>query len=103
MIEGIVPEAKGLYPKLLEGGYDFQKLHALMAPCPFLVSGGDIDTPERWISLNHTIAVNKLLGFRNRIAMTNRPDHAPTLESNENACFFFEYFLKYNKVGSPGQ
>jgi hypothetical protein len=68
----------------------------LMAPRPFLVSGGSEDTPKRWIPLNHSIAVNKLLGYKNRVAMTNRPAHSPTLESNKSAYMFFEYFLKYH-------
>ncbi len=71
-------------------------MHALMAPRPFLVSGGPEDSSERWIPLNHTIAVNHLLGFENRVAMTNRLEHSPNPESNEQAYLFFEYFLKYN-------
>lgn len=86
--------ARGLYPELVENGYDLTDLHALMAPRPFLVSGGSEDPPERWKALNHTIAVNKLLGYRNRLAMTNRPVHSPTEESNEILYSFFEYFLK---------
>ena len=54
-----------------------------MAPRPFLVSGGSEDQPERWKALNHAVAVNKLLGFENRVAMTNRKGHTPTEESNE--------------------
>jgi hypothetical protein len=92
---GMVPEAKGLYPKLVKEGYNLQELHSLMAPRPFLVSGGSEDTPKRWLALNHSIAVNRLLGFENRVAMTNRPDHTPTQESNEQIYLFFEYFLKY--------
>ena len=92
---GLITEAKGLYPKLVAEGFDLHELHALMAPRPFLVSGGSEDTPKRWIPLNHTIAVNKLLGYNNRVAMTNRPDHSPTNESNEQIYTFFEYFLKY--------
>ena len=61
---------------------------------PFLVSGGSEDPPERWIALNHSIRVNKLLGFKNRVAMTNRPTHAPNAESNEQIYRFFERFLK---------
>ncbi len=98
--KGIVPEAKGLYPKLVAEGYDLHELHALMAPRPFLVSGGNIDTQKRWIPLNHTIAVNKLLGFENRVAMTNRPTHIPDEESNEQAFLFLEYFLKYNGIST---
>jgi hypothetical protein len=92
---GMVPDAKGLYPKLIKEGYNLQELHSLMAPRPFLVSGGSEDTPKRWLALNHTIEVNRLLGFENRVAMTNRPDHTPTQESNEQIYLFFEYFLKY--------
>jgi dienelactone hydrolase len=90
--------AKGLYPKLVAEGYDLQELHALMAPRPFLVSGGAEDSPKRWIPLNHTIKVNRLLGYENRVAMTNRPTHSPTRESNEAAYLFFDYFLKYNHL-----
>ena len=49
-----------------------------MAPRPFLVSGGSEDPPERWRALNHAVAVNKLLGYEDRVAMTNRPGHDPT-------------------------
>jgi hypothetical protein len=86
----------GLYPRLRKEGYDLHELHALMAPRPFLVSGGSEDSPERWIPLNHSIAVNKLLGFDNRVAMTNRKDHSPNTDSNEKLCLFFEHFLKYD-------
>ena len=88
--------AKGVYPKLVAGGYDLQELHALMAPRPFLVSGGSEDTQQRWMPLNHTIKVNRLLGYENRVGMTNRPAHSPTVASNEMAYLFFEYFLQYN-------
>jgi len=91
---GVVSEAKGLYPKLLAEGYDLHELHALMAPRPFLVSGGSEDTKERWIPLNHTIAVNRLLGFENRVAMTNRAEHSLDSVSNEQIYMFFDYFLK---------
>lgn len=88
--------AKGLYPKLVAEGYDLHELHALMAPRPFLVSGGAEDPEERWLALNHTIAVNELLGYQNRVAMTNRPEHAPNPASNEQIYSFFEYFLKFD-------
>lgn len=94
---GVITEqnpAKGLYPKLVAEGYDLHELHALMAPRPFLVSGGAEDTEERWIPLNHAIAVNQLLAFQNRVGMTNRPTHSPTEDSNEQIYLFFEYFLK---------
>lgn len=86
--------ARGLYPKLVADGYNLHELHALMAPRPFLVSGGSEDTPKRWRALNHTVAVNQLLGFKNRVAMTNRPKHYPNPQSNEQIYLFFEHFLK---------
>ncbi|MEX2234819.1 MAG: prolyl oligopeptidase family serine peptidase [Cyclobacteriaceae bacterium] len=86
--------ARGVYSKLVAEGYDLHELHALMAPRPFLVSGGEEDPAKRWIPLNHSLAVNKLLGEKNRVAMTNRPDHTPNTNSNEKAYLFLEYFLK---------
>lgn len=83
----------GAYKTLVETGHDLHELHALMAPRPFLVSGGSEDPPERWIPLNHTVAVNKLLGHENRVGMTNREGHNPTPESNEAIYAFFEHFL----------
>lgn len=86
--------AHGLYPKLLAEGRDLHELHALMAPRPFLVSGGSEDTAARWPALNHAIAVTRVLGYENRVAMQNRPDHSPTPESNEIAYQFLEHFLQ---------
>ena len=83
----------GLYPKLRAEGRDLHELHALMAPRPFLVSGGSEDSPQRWRALNHSIAVNRVLGFENRVAMHNRPDHGPNPESNAVIYTFFEHFL----------
>jgi len=87
----------GPYKRMLETGRDLHELHALMAPRPFLVSGGSEDQPERWKPLNHAIAVNKFLGYENRVAMTNRPGHSPTPASNEQLYAFFEHFLKPGK------
>ena len=91
----ITPEnpAKGLYVKLREEGYDMHELHALMAPRPFLITGGFDDPIERWIPLNHSIAVNRLLGYSDRVAMTNRTNHEPSEESNEILVSFFSYYL----------
>jgi hypothetical protein len=85
---------RGLYPTLLEKGHDLHELHALMAPRPFLVSGGSEDPVQQWVPLNHSLAVNRLLGYENRVAMTNRPEHSPNEESNEVIYLFFEHFLK---------
>ena len=86
--------ARGLYPRLRAAGRDLHELHALMAPRPFLVSGGSEDSPARWAPLNHTIAVNRLLGYSNRVAMTNRPEHAPDEASNAALYAFFEHFIQ---------
>ena len=83
----------GAYEKLFMEGHDLHELHALMAPRPFLVSGGSEDPLERWKALNHTFAVNRFLKYENRVAMTNRKGHSPTIESNEQIYLFLEYFL----------
>jgi len=83
----------GAYKTMIEAGRDLHELHALMAPRPFLISGGAEDPPKRWRALNHTVAVNALLGCENRVAMTNRPTHAPTPESNAQIYAFFEQCL----------
>ena len=83
----------GAYKAMIETGRDLHELHALIAPRPLLVSGGAEDPPARWTALNHTLAVNKLLGFTNRVAMTNRKGHNPTEESNAQLYDFFEHFL----------
>jgi len=87
----------GPYKAMMAEGRDLHELHALMAPRPFLVSGGSEDQPERWKALNHAVAVNKLLGAENRVAMTNRKGHSPTAESNEQLYEFFEAVLKPTK------
>ncbi|HEX8911058.1 MAG TPA: hypothetical protein VF796_01775 [Humisphaera sp.] len=93
---GLVTEQNprtGAYKRLFESGHDLHELHALMAPRPFLVSGGSEDGPGRWVPLNHAVAVNKLLGHAGRVGMTNRPKHDPTEESNEAMYRFFEQAL----------
>lgn len=83
----------GVYHRLKDSGHDLHELHSLMAPRPFFVSGGYSDGPERWIPLNNTVKVNELLGYKNRVGMSNRPLHDPNPESNEIAYSFFEYYL----------
>lgn len=92
LISDSVP-AYGIYNRLRKENRNLHELHALMAPRPFLVSGGSEDPVTQWQALNHSVRVNKLLGFENRVAMTNRSTHDPTPESNEILCSFFEYFL----------
>ena len=84
----------GAYKVMVETGRDLHELHALMAPRPFLVSGGAQDRPKHWKALNHTIALNRLLGFDNRVAMTMRKGHTPTEESYEQIGLFFKHVLK---------
>ena len=94
---GLVSEAgprTGAYKAMIEQGRNLHELHALMAPRPFLVSGGAEDPPKRWAALQHALTVNRLLGHDDRVAMTNRPLHGPTQESNEQIYRFFEYWLK---------
>lgn len=96
---GIITEenkAQGAYLTLTKKGYDLHELHALMAPRPFMVSGGSEDPLERWIPLNSSIKLNRFLGYNNRVAMTNRKRHSPTTKSNEQVYTFFEYFLKHH-------
>ncbi|GAA5506845.1 dienelactone hydrolase family protein [Novipirellula caenicola] len=86
--------ARGLYPKLVAAGHDLHELHALMAPRPFLVSAGSEDPLSRWQPLNHSVAINALLGHHDRVAMSNRPDHSPNDSSNEVIYAFFTHFLR---------
>lgn len=83
----------GAYAKMLATGRDLHELHALIAPRPFLVSGGAEDLLSRWPALNHTRAVNQYLGYTNRVALTHREKHDPNEISNAQLCAFFEYFL----------
>jgi hypothetical protein len=84
----------GAYKKFFESGHDLHELHTLMAPRPFFVSGGSEDTPSRWRALNSSVAVNRLLGYDDRVGMANREGHSVTPEANEQICLFFQYFLQ---------
>jgi hypothetical protein len=83
----------GAYREVWEERRDLHELHAMIAPRPFLVSGGAEDPVERWMALNHSLEINRLLGAHQRVAMTNRPTHAPTEESNEQLYAFFQMML----------
>src|SRR5690606_39999825 len=94
---GLITEenpAYGVYNQLRKDGRNLHELHALMAPRPFLVSGGAEDPVTQWRALNHSVAVNALLGKKERVAMTNRPKHALNEEACERIYDFFKYFLK---------
>ena len=84
----------GAYKRLVADGRDLHELHALMAPRPFLVSGGAQDRLEHWTALNHAIALNEFLGQTGRVAMTMREGHTPTPQSNAQVYTFLEHFLK---------
>jgi hypothetical protein len=88
----------GLYKEMFEAGDDLVDLHALMAPRPVLVSGGTEDPPKNWMALNHLVAVNELLGYKNRVAMTARSTHVPTAEALEVELAFLEYWLKARRA-----
>jgi hypothetical protein len=91
----------GLYRKMFESGESLVDLHALMAPRPFLVSGGSEDVPWHWRALNPTRALYELLGAPSRVAMTHREGHSPTPEAMEQMCGFFDHFLKSDAAPKP--
>jgi len=92
----------GAYKRMVEQGRDLHELHALIAPRPFLVSGGAEDPPSRWTALNHLVEVNRVLGFTNRVVMTNRKEHSPNADSNEKIYAFFAHFLGAVRPGGGG-
>lgn len=83
----------GAYARLVKDGRDLTDIHALICPRPLLVSGGSEDPVERWAALNHARAVNEILGEKDRVAMTNRPDHSPNEKANQVVMEFFEKWL----------
>jgi gamma-glutamyltranspeptidase/glutathione hydrolase len=93
----------GLYKELVDAGEDLVDLHALMAPRPVLVSGGVQDPPKNWQALNHLVAVNALLGHKQRAFLTARKTHVPTAEALELELAFLEYFLKHAPPANPAR
>ena len=89
----------GPYARMIAEGRDLHELHALIAPRPFFVSGGAEDPPERWVALNHAVAVNALLGATERVGMSNRATHDPTALSNAQLVAFFEHALGQTPAG----
>jgi hypothetical protein len=71
----------------------------LMAPRPFLVSGGSEDPPLRWLALNRVIEVYDLLGAKERVFMTHRAEHTPNPESNAQLYAFFAKLFLLQKTG----
>lgn len=92
----LTPESPrtGAYRDLVAAGHDLHEVMALMAPRPFLVSGGSEDRSERWQPLNRVREVYDLIGAPNRVGLTTRPNHDPTEESNAQIYQFFECALK---------
>jgi hypothetical protein len=92
VLDGTNPRT-GPYKRLMAEGRDLTDLHALMAHRPLFVSGGSEDSPARWESLGHAIAVNRLLGASNRVGMSNRPEHTPNARENALLYRFFDNAL----------
>ncbi len=92
----ITPEIKrfSAYKKLWEENHDLHELLALMAPRPFLVSGGSCDKPRQWRPLNRVGEVYQVMGYSHRIGMTNRENHKITPEDNARIIRFLEKTLK---------
>jgi hypothetical protein len=84
----------GAYQEFERQQLQLTELMALMAPRPFLVSGGVQDKVVRWTALNYEINVNNVLGNENAVAMTNRKTHISDDESNRQMFWFFDHFLK---------
>ena len=83
----------GLYRQLIESGRNLNDLHSLICPRPVLLAGGTEDPPENWRALNHLVAINRILGHRDRVAMTHRPTHIPTAEALERTLQFLQFHL----------
>ena len=83
----------GVYRELIESGRNLNELHALICPRPVLLAGGTEDPPENWRALNHLVAINRILGHNDRVAMTHRPTHVPNSEALEQTLQFLQFHL----------
>lgn len=89
----------GAFAALYNAGLNLNDMHALMAPRPLLVMAGtkrlpslaitSADDEGRWAVLNHTIAVDRLLGYENRVGMLNHASHEMTPEWKAQIAQFF--------------
>ncbi|EDY19100.1 putative sialidase [Chthoniobacter flavus Ellin428] len=89
----------GAFAAIYNAGLNLNDLHALMAPRPLLVMAGtkrlpslaitSADDEGRWTVLNHTIAVNRLLGYDHRVGMLNHASHEMTPEWKAQIARFF--------------
>lgn len=85
----------GAYQIMIQHGMDLHEVHALIAPRPFLVSGGSEDKVERWDALYHLTQINRLLGEDHRVFLTLREGHGPTVSSNAQLVAFFKHYLNH--------
>jgi len=70
------------------------ELHALMAPRPFLVSGGTLPTCGTMAGAQPRCRRQSVLGFENRVAMTNRKEHGPSKGTTSRFIASLEWWLK---------
>ena len=87
----------GPYKTMIERGMDLHELHALICPRPFFTAGGAVDPPARWKALNHSVAVNRLLGVERVVGMSNRKEHKISPDASEQIASFFVHFLGRKK------
>ncbi|MCM1533006.1 MAG: S9 family peptidase [Ruminococcus flavefaciens] len=83
----------GAYRQLRNSGHDLHELHALMAPRPFLVSGGLADGEARLPALYPTVQLYDKLGCSGCVYFSHRLSHDPDEESNQLICDFFGKYL----------
>ncbi|MCC7375225.1 MAG: DUF1593 domain-containing protein [Verrucomicrobiales bacterium] len=91
----------GAYATLMSQGRDLHEVQSLIAPRPFLVSGGSEDPPERWRALNRVAEVYQLLGQSSKVGLTSRLGHDPTEASNAQIAAFFEFHLAPPPIPAP--
>ncbi|MBP8911900.1 MAG: hypothetical protein KBI32_10405 [Phycisphaerae bacterium] len=65
---------------------------------PPALFAGDLGNYRSPLTFDDGSPVKTLLGYRDRVAMTNRSTHSPTPESNEQIYAFFDHFRKTDDV-----
>jgi hypothetical protein len=88
----------GPYKTMMEQGRSLSEFQMLMAPRPFLVSGGSEDFPSRWTDLNRVREAYTVQKVPALAGMHNRPLHEPTEESNALAYRFMVWALKERPI-----
>jgi hypothetical protein len=74
------------------GSNDLHDLYTLMAPRPFMLVRGAVDRSKDGSILNPAIAVNRLLDFKHRVAMTS--SNWRFLTNKEPIYRFFQWWLQ---------